>query len=174
MSFDVVVAIDDALGIGKQGQVPWHLPGDLAHLVALTRHSGGDRPNAVIMGRKTWESIPLRYRPLAGRHNVVITRQPGYAVPSGVAVATDLDAALRAAGAAAADRRFVLGGGEIYRDALAHPDCGDLYLTQVSGEFGCDTFFPPFRDRFVCRERLREAVENGIPYRIEVWRRRTG
>ncbi len=168
MSFDVVAAVDDELGIGKNGNVPWHLPGDLAHFVALTKRSETGRPNAVIMGRKTWESVPERFRPLAGRRNVVMTRQAGYAAPGAVSVVSNLDAALEVA-QRGSDRVFVIGGGDIYRAAIAHPACRDLYITRVSGRFECDAFFPPFEGGFERTDILDDATENGIRYTIEVW-----
>jgi dihydrofolate reductase len=124
------------------------------------------------MGRKTWESIPDRFRPLGGRFNIVVTRRADHAVPEGVAVAPDLSRAVEI-GRDRSDRLFVIGGGEIYREALARVDCRDLFLTRVRGRFDCDVFFPPFEDRFERTEVLDEAVEGGISYRIERWIRKT-
>jgi dihydrofolate reductase len=80
MRFHVVVAASENGGIGVNGQLPWRLKGDMAFFKALTSGTHGPPGRrAVIMGRKTWESIPPSFRPLAGRTNVVLTRDPGYA-----------------------------------------------------------------------------------------------
>ena len=172
MSFNVIVAADRDRGISKDGELPWHLPGDLAHFVAVTRGDAsappGERANAVIMGRKTWDSIPARFRPLSGRLNIVVTSNPGLDVPAGALVASGLPQALDLASARARDV-FVVGGGEIYEQALNRPDCGRIYYTRVDGSFGCDTFFPPLEPRFEREQVLREAEENGVAYRIEMW-----
>ena len=75
LTFQLVVAATRKLGIGKHGSMPWKLPGDMAYFKELTsKTADSSKQNAVIMGRKTWESIPLKFRPLPGRINVVLTR----------------------------------------------------------------------------------------------------
>ena len=118
--------------IGIDNRLPWRLPADLKHFKALTLG------HTVIMGRKTWESLPARFRPLPGRRNIVVTRQPGYAA-EGAETATSLDAAL--ALAQDAPRVFVIGGGELY--ALALPRAGELVLTEVQAALDGDVRFPP-------------------------------
>lgn len=113
--------------IGKDNAMPWHLPADLAHFKRTTLGC------PVIMGRRTWESIG---RALPGRRNIVVTRRPGYAAP-GAAVVGSLDAAWRAAGDAT--EAFVIGGAQLYAEALGQAD--RIYLTEVAGEFEGDTFF---------------------------------
>ncbi|MCE2908147.1 MAG: dihydrofolate reductase [Burkholderiaceae bacterium] len=92
----------------------------------------------VVMGRKTWESLPARFRPLPGRRNIVVTRQPGYAA-EGAETAAGLDAAL--ALAQGAPRVFVIGGGELYAQALPH--ARELVLTEVQAALEGDVRFPP-------------------------------
>jgi dihydrofolate reductase len=116
--------------IGHRGRMPWHLPADLKHFKAVTLG------HPVVMGRKTFESIG---KPLPGRLNVVVSRQhPG--LPDGVVLAGSLDEALSACGDAG--RVMVIGGGEIYRQAL--PLASGLELTIVDGEPDGDTRFPAF------------------------------
>lgn len=172
--FEIIVAADAADGIARAGDLPWHLPGDLAHFKRTT--SGTRDPalrNAVIMGRRTWASIPARFRPLPGRLNVVISRQADYALPEGVGLASSLDSALRRAAAdPSVERLFVVGGGQIYAEALASPACAAVHLTRVAGEFGCDTFFPPLGpawERFAAGAPISEG---GTSYVIELWHRR--
>src|SRR5512135_3645463 len=119
MSFDVVVAADREWGIGKSNGLPWpKLKGDLAHFKRVTSEASEGRRNAVIMGRRTWESAEVAGRPLPRRLNIVITRR-GLTPPGGVLVVGSLDAALDAA--REAESTFVVGGAEIFREAFAHP-----------------------------------------------------
>jgi dihydrofolate reductase len=167
--FEIVVAADEELGIGKDGAIPWRLPGDMAHFVRVTRDTRdpGAR-NAVLMGRKTWESIPPRFRPLSGRLNVVLSRTPDLDLGEEVEVAGSLRDGLRLA-EARAERIFVIGGGEIYRQALELPGCAGIWFTRILSSFGCDTFFPDFAGRFAREEVVAEAAEGGLSYRIERW-----
>jgi len=129
----LVVAADEEGGIGRGGGLPWHLPADLKHFRALTM----GKP--VIMGRRTWESIG---RPLPGRRNVVVSRQPSLQVP-GCEVAGSLDDALRLVDDAA--EACVIGGAEIYRLALPLADL--IHLTRVHARVEADTFLPPLDPR---------------------------
>jgi dihydrofolate reductase len=124
----IVVATDDHGGIGLGGGLPWHLPEDLKRFKALTM----GKP--IVMGRRTHDSIG---RPLPGRHNIVISRQPGLRI-EGCTVVDSLDAALAAAGPV--PEVVVIGGADVYR--LALPDAETLYLTRVHADVGADTFFP--------------------------------
>lgn len=175
--FDLVAAADEKLGIGKAGGLPWRLPGEMRYFRRLTRDAGADegdpgRQNVVIMGRRTWESVPEPYQPLSGRANVVITRQAEYSVPASVDRARDLDEALDVAAERAGGRRvFVIGGAELYRQAIAHPSCQGLYLTRIMADYDCDTFFPEVDEtRFEIAEILDDVREGGVRYRIERWR----
>lgn len=114
--------------IGRGNAMPWHLPADLAHFKRTTLG------HPVIMGRRTWESIG---RALPGRRNIVVTRTPGYQAP-GAQVVGSLDEAWQAV--ADEPEAFVIGGGELYAQALA--DADRIYLTEIAGEVDGDTFFP--------------------------------
>jgi dihydrofolate reductase len=124
----IVVATDDQGGIGLGGGLPWHLPEDLKRFKALTM----GKP--IVMGRRTHDSIG---RPLPGRHNIVISRQPGLRI-EGCTVVDSLEAALAAAGPV--PEVVVIGGADVYR--LALPCAETLYLTRVHADVGADTFFP--------------------------------
>jgi len=164
MMLELVVAADEARGIGKDGGLPWKLPGDMAFFRRLTT---GEGDNAVVMGRKTWDSIPSRFRPLKRRRNIVLTRDGTRRFGDDVITATDLEGAVAAAHGCA--RSFVIGGAEIYRLALAHPQCGVVHLTEVEGRFGCDTFLPPLPETFACVERGERQVEGDVGYRFTRW-----
>ena len=116
--------------IGLDNRMPWYLPEDLAYFKRVTL----GKP--VVMGRKTFESIG---RPLPGRLNIVVTRNPGWQA-AGVQVAHSLDAALVLAAAAVPEEIMLIGGAELYRQALPQADV--LYLTEIDAEFAGDAFFP--------------------------------
>lgn len=124
--------------IGRKGQLPWHLPTDLERFKARTMG------HAVIMGRKTWEGIPEKFRPLPGRSNIVITRERSYRA-AGATVVHALDEALNAARQAHPrdEELFIAGGAEIYRLALPVADRIDLTLVDTTIADG-DAFFPEF------------------------------
>lgn len=125
--------------IGKDNGLLWQLPEDMAHFRAATRG------HAVVMGRRTWDSLPPRFRPLPGRRNLVLTRQPGWAAEGAEAV-SGLDAALAAV--AGSERVFVIGGGVVYAAALPHAD--GLLLTEIDRDYEGDACFPAIdRDVFV-------------------------
>lgn len=142
MIVSCVVAVARNGVIGRDNAMPWRLPDDLAHFKALTL----GKP--VIMGRLTWESLG---RPLPGRHNIVVTRNPGY-VAAGASVVGSLDAAFAAAGAV--PEAVVIGGGELYARALPRTDV--IHLTEVDATPPGDTRFPPL-DPAQWRETWREA-----------------
>ncbi|TFC07034.1 dihydrofolate reductase [Cryobacterium adonitolivorans] len=116
--------------IGDAGSIPWRLPEDLARFKELTQ--GG----AVIMGRRTWDSLPERFRPLTGRHNIVITRQPDWSA-AGATVVHSLAEALDAAVPSAV---WIIGGGDIYRQSM--PLADRLEVTEVDLDAAGDTVAP--------------------------------
>jgi dihydrofolate reductase len=124
----IIVAADERGGIGRGGTLPWHLPEDLKRFKALTM----GKP--MVMGRRTWDSIG---RPLPGRRSLVVSRQPGLAL-DGVEVFDSLEAALR--GAQGAAETCVIGGAEVYRQALPYAEI--VHLTRVHASVEADTFFP--------------------------------
>ena len=175
MPFSIIIAMDEKRGIGKAGQIPWHLPSELKYFAQITkRQLPMDKQNAVVMGRKTWESLPAKNQPLKERLNVVISRNADYEVPSGVLKFSSLDEALRNVSGAdlrplrpGINRIFVIGGAQIFSEAVKHPDLAELYLTEVAGDFDCDTFLPEWgKDRFKLVEESDTKQENGIKYRF--------
>lgn len=131
----IIAAVARNRVIGRDGRLPWHLPQDMARFKQLTAGC------PVIMGRRTWDSLPPRFRPLPGRTNIVVTRQSEWSAHGALAAAS-LDAALAAARSACApgQRMFVLGGAELYQQAL--PLADDLELTEVQRDVAGDTVFP--------------------------------
>jgi dihydrofolate reductase len=157
----IVAAVARNGVIGKDNRLPWHLSEDMRHFKALTTG------HAVIMGRKIWESLPERFRPLPGRANMVISRDPGYRAP-GAAVFGSLGAALAGV---TGDRAFVIGGAQLYEDALKLAD--RLELTELDADFDGDAWFPAF-DRAAWTEVARDAgrSEKGLDYAFVAYERR--
>lgn len=127
----IIAAVAKNRVIGKDNQLIWNIPEDMARFKALTAG------HTVIMGRKTWESLPPRFRPLPGRRNIVISRQADYAAP-GAETANSLENALKLASTAALV--FIIGGEQIYTQAMAVAD--RLEITEVDLEPEGDAWFP--------------------------------
>lgn len=157
------VARDGSIGHGNQ--LLWHLPEDARWFRQQTTGC------PVIMGRKTWDSLPERFRPLPGRANIVVTRQRGWSA-AGAITAHGLDEALAAAGAAL--RVFVIGGADLYAAALPRAD--ELLLTEIDADFDGDTRFPDWnRSEFTetQRETHRAAPPNDFGFAFVRYRRRS-
>lgn len=148
--------------IGRDNQLLWHLPEDMRFFrEATTGHP-------VIMGRHTWESLPVRFRPLPGRRNLVVSRDPAFAAP-GAEVVPSLDAALERV--ADASRAFVIGGAQLYAQALARAD--RLLLTEIDRDFEGDAHFPDWpRAAFTELSRTRHDSGQGFAYERADYRRR--
>lgn len=142
-----VVAVSRNGVIGQEGGLPWHISSDLKRFKEITM----GKP--VVMGRKTWDSLPRK--PLPGRRNIVITRQAGFAAEGAEAAATPEDA-LRLCGDA--PEVAVIGGGEVYR--LFWPHVSRIYLTEVDLDVAGDTHFPAL-DPALWREVAREVHPQG-------------
>lgn len=168
--FDVVVAADLDWGIGKANGLPWpKLKADMAHFRRVTSAASEGKLNAIIMGRKTWQSNEMGGKPLPKRLNVVVTRQ-GVTVPEGVVVAGSLEAALMAARGDNIENVFVVGGAELIRHAIAHPKLRWIYFTRVEGRFGCDVAIPDLDAAGFVRtawDGEQTCEDGGVHYRIE-------
>ena len=169
MNFSLIAAVDKNYGIGENNTLPWNLPTDLKYYNDTTRGNG---KNAVIMGRKTWESIPKKFQPLPKRVNIVITKNSNYALPEGVEKAATLEESLVIVERHRPEAVFVIGGAQIFAEAIKHPDCQKIYLTEIDAEFDCDTFFPKF-DKNIFKKISESEVheENGVKFRFVLYRR---
>ncbi len=155
----IVVAHSANRVIGRDGDLPWHLPTDLKRFRELTSGS------AVVMGRKTYESLPDAYRPLPNRRNIVLSADPRYEA-EGAEVAPSLEVALEACDGEC----FVIGGGATYEQALAHTDL--VYATEVEAAVEGDTLFPPLaQDEWRCVERGEPLRENGYTFSFKRYER---
>lgn len=166
MNFSIVVAHDMKLGIGKNGDLAWKLPKDMKYFSELTQKTNG-APPTVIMGRKTYQSIPKKFRPLPNRSNIIISRQTDLQI-SGVEVAHSLQEALELANTNAPI--FVIGGGQIYKEAIKHTSCTKLFITIVHIDAKCDTFFPAY-NQFKKVSEPHPIKDNGILLEFTRWER---
>ena len=163
-SLNIIAAVAENGAIGKDNSLLWHLREDMRYFRRVTLG------HPVIMGRKTFESIGSR--PLPGRMNVVISRNPSLLLPQGVARAESLQDAIVRFGA---EETFIIGGGQIYREAM--PLAGRLLITRVllSPE-GADTFFPSIDSRhwsLVSKSDIMKDEDSGIRFRFEEYRCKT-
>ena len=146
--------------IGKDGGLPWHLPEDLAHFKRVTMGC------PVIMGRKTWDSLPERFRPLPGRTNIVVTRQADWHA-AGAARAASLDDAM--ALCAGQPQAWVIGGAQLYAQALPLADLAEV--TEIDADFDGDVHAPVLGAhwRELAREPHRSA--QGLPFAFVTYRK---
>lgn len=173
MKFSLIAAVDKQFGIGKNNALPWRLPSDLKHFSRVTTEiQNPGKLNAVIMGRKTWDSLPAKHRPLKDRLNVVLSREKSLALPSDVILASSLEEAMKTVSAREnIENIFVIGGGKVYEQAIQHPDCAKIYLTQVDAIFDCDAFFPSrfLQENFNLKESTAPQVENGLSFNFSLF-----
>jgi dihydrofolate reductase len=161
----LIAAVARNGAIGHDNQLLWRLPEDGRWLRAQTTG------HAVIMGRKTWDSLPERFRPLPNRTNIIVTRQRGWSA-AGAITTHSLEDAIAAAGTV--PRVFVLGGAELYATAL--PIADELVLTEIDADFEGDIHFPAWdRSQFIETERQRHhaAPPNDFDFAFVRYRRRT-
>lgn len=162
MRISLVAAVARGGVIGQQGTIPWRVPEDMRRFRELTVG------HPVVMGRRTWDSLPERFRPLPGRRNVVVTRNPDWRA-DGAERAASLDDALRRLDGA--PNVFVIGGAQLYAAAL--PVADELLLTEVDVAVEGDTFFPPI-DAAAFEEVSREphVSADGVEFAFVRYRRR--
>jgi dihydrofolate reductase len=153
--FNIIAAVDSNKGIGVDNDLPWKLPGDLKYFSQITKDS------VVIMGRRTWDSLPKK--PLSNRINIVVGSKPGQhpTIEGALQFASNYDKPI-----------FVIGGARIYDSVLKMNQSENLFLTEVWGDHECDRFFPKFEAdyRLVSRSKVHE--ENGEMYTFNRYVRR--
>ena len=163
MTISLLVAAAENNAIGKNNQLLWHLPNDLKFF----KNTTWGMP--VIMGRKTFEAVN---KPLPGRFNIVITRQADWNA-DGVIVATDLNNALQKAKATNCNEIFVIGGGEIYKQAMELADT--IYLTRVHANIDGDTFFPIIDEskwQLTTNQDFGVDEKHAFAYSFQTWKRK--
>ena len=162
MRVALVAAVARRGVIGRDSGIPWRLPEDMRRFRTLTMG------HPVVMGRRTWESLPDQFRPLPGRGNVVVTRNSDWSA-QGADRAGSIEDALRLL--EGEDTVFVIGGGEIYAAAL--PSADELLLTEIDAEIEGDTYFPNWDpDDFEEVARERHVSSDGVGYSFVTYERR--
>jgi dihydrofolate reductase len=153
----IVVAIGTDRAIGRGNELLWQIPDDMKRFKELTMG------HPAIMGRKTWESLPEKFRPLPGRTNIVVTRQSGYEASGAIVVNSLEEARAAAARAPGADEIFVIGGAQLYAEAL--PFVNRLYVTVIDDAKEADTYFPAYEQEFTKKLGEESREWNGLRYR---------
>jgi dihydrofolate reductase len=133
----LIVAMDAERGIGRNNDLMWHLPADMNFFKTTTKGQ------IVVMGRKNYDSIPEKFRPLPGRENVVLTRNKNFSAENCL-VFHDLNDCLKHFENESERTLYIIGGGEIYKMALEAQVVKEMFITHIEGVFGAETFFPEF------------------------------
>ncbi|XP_077292331.1 dihydrofolate reductase [Arctopsyche grandis] len=182
---NLIAAACENMGIGKNNDIPWKLKKEMAYFNRMTKTTiDPTKQNLVIMGRRTWDSVPEKYRPFSGRLNLVLTKQPDVlksTVPSDVMVFGSLDEAVKAVATNEnIEKIWIIGGSHIYKEAINHPCCDQIYLTEIRKSFDCDTFFPEIGEGFkLLDDHSAEAIpvpiekqsENDVEYYFRIYKR---
>jgi dihydrofolate reductase len=166
MKKSIIVAVAENGVIGKGNDLIWHMPADLRWFVRQTKGKW------VIMGRKSWESI--NSQPLPGRKHIIVSRNADYTVPEGVYLTESLESGYELAKKHAVDELMILGGGQIYEQALS--DCDEIILTEIKASFEGDTYFPKLDQKDwteVFREEHEPDEKNPYPYAFTILKRNT-
>lgn len=155
-TISLIAALGANRAIGKDNDLIWRLPGDLPRFKALTLG------HPVIMGRRTWESLPEKFRPLPGRTNIVITRDAAYNAPGAIRAQSFPEALSLAREAEGANEIFAIGGQQVYECAL--PFASRLYLTLVDDAQEGDAYFPSYEEQFAREIERVELEHEGLRY----------
>ena len=154
MIISLIVAVAKNRVIGKNNQLIWHLPKDMKFFMDTTIH------HPVIMGRKNFESIPEKYRPLKNRNNIIITRNENYTAKGCVIVHSIEDSIEYVKKNLKSDELFIIGGGEIYKKCLEMDIVDRMYITHIETAFDGDTFFPEINRKNWTSETIMEHVKD--------------
>ena len=167
----IIVAVDEQNGIGKNGKLPWHFKGDMEFFrETTTKTSDPKKQNMVIMGRKTWQSIPEKFRPLKNRKNVILTRDPHFKLSetkshTSPVICHSFDEAIDLG---LKDKNieniFIIGGAQIFKEAIGYPELTGIYLTKIHKIFDCDTFFSEIPKYLKKEKHLKQNKESEIVY----------
>lgn len=147
----LIAALDAANGIGKENDLMWNLPADMRFFKETTKG------HVVIMGRKNYDSIPEKYRPLAGRTNVVLSRKTNFDAPDCM-VFDSFENCIASLELAPGQKAFIIGGAEIYKLALESGLVHEMFLTHIDKIYGADTFFPDFNATLYHKELIFNQV----------------
>ena len=168
MRVSIIAAVAKNKAIGKDNDLIWDLPRDMKFFTETTKG------RYVIMGRRNYDSIPLKYKPLPKRPNVVVTRQEQF-VAEKCDVVNSIAEGLEIARNKGEEEAFVIGGGQIYRNALENKLVDRMYITWIDEEFEADTFFPDFKEEeweVVNSESFEKDEKNPYNFTIKTYDRK--
>lgn len=171
VEFNIIVAFDKDKGIGKNNKLPWDVPDDLKYFRNITtKTKDPSKKNAIIMGRKTWES--LQCKPLPDRENIVISRG-NMAFPRNVLKADSIEGGIWFASMlkSSVEKIFIIGGASIYKYVINMHGCKKIYATEILSSFDCDTFFPEFLHKFEFKSCMHTRINNNKPYFFSLYKR---
>ena len=163
MIISLIVAVAENGVIGKNNQLPWHLPTDMKYFRDTTMG------HCVIMGRKNYDSIPLKYRPLDGRTNIVVTRQKDFKAEACVVV-NSVEGGLSEAKKKNEPEVFIIGGADIFKQTIAIAD--KIYYTKIFHSFDGDVFFPEIDEskwKLVSKQDMQPDAKNKFPFSFCVY-----
>ncbi len=155
----LIVAYDQKRGIGKNGTMPWYFPNDLKWVSKITRTtSDNNKRNALLMGRKTWESIPAQRRPLYNRLNIILTKSLKIEETNDLIIASDIKDFFETKELLRdIETYFIFGGETIYQQFLELDVIDEILVTEIKKTYECDTFFPEIPKKY---QIISEIVEN--------------
>lgn len=160
----LIVAMDRNRGIGRDNDLMWHLPNDMRFFKETTENQ------IVVMGRKNYDSIPEKYRPLPNRENVILTKNTSFEA-SNCSIFHSLDGALSAYQSDKNRKFFIIGGGQIYKLALEAKILEEMFITHIDGNYDADTFFPDFNESDWNKELLMsQAIDEKHRHGFKVFR----
>ncbi|XP_076632707.1 dihydrofolate reductase [Colletes latitarsis] len=177
LHLNLIAAACEDMGIGINGTLPWKLKTEMAFFTAMTtKTKTKNKKNVVLMGRRTWECIPNKFRPLKNRINMVLTSQSlNYGGQAFVcnSIPHALEIISQPPLKDQVENIWVIGGSSVYKAAMESPNFHRLYLTRIKKHFVCDTFFPQIPNNFVLKQDenipLGVQEENGIEFVYEVY-----
>ncbi|MFN7160486.1 MAG: dihydrofolate reductase [Candidatus Gracilibacteria bacterium] len=162
----VIAAVDKIGGLAKEGGIPWHYPSDMKFFKQITSETlDPAKHNIVIMGRKTWETIPDQFRPLPGRENIVLSSNKNLHL-LGATVVDSLEHVLYRE-YQTVEKIFIIGGAQLYHTVMELPDIDGVYLTRIQKNYDCDLFFPDIPEHFTKQIHIRDTEETGD--KLEFW-----
>ena len=165
----MIVGLCRNRGIGFRNKLPWNFKKDLQYFRDMTM---GDGNNAVIMGRKTWNSLPDTFTPLPKRTNIILSSRTEMQTKNqgNTHVFTNMTDAKRFCHDKGFDQTWVIGGQSIYRQCLHDRDIQHLYITNIDKHYLCDTYFPQYEGEFMLQSTV-NTQENGTALQFQKWRR---
>lgn len=173
MNFSIILAVDDRNWLGRNNNLAWRLKADMQYFKETTIMTENPaKINAVIMGRKTWESIPKKFRPLDGRFNFVLTRNKNYS-DEWCMTWWSLDEILDIISSnPTLENIFIIWGSHLYNQVLSSNMLDKIYLTHIKWDYNCDVFFDGVPNNFELFTESEKLEENNIIFQFKVFKRK--